>query len=86
MRIRPVNLAEILTASPTRDAEHIAVKLDDFELNYGLLEQAAMRARRHAARPRGRARRPRRADAARTSRISPSLYYGILRAGASSCR
>ena len=38
-----MNLAQILSDSAARDPEQIAVKLDDFALNYGLLEQAAMR-------------------------------------------
>ncbi len=38
-----MNLARILTDAAQRDPEQIAVKLDDFALNYGLLEQAAMR-------------------------------------------
>src|SRR3954463_14157509 len=37
------NLASILTESAERDPEHIAIKLDDFELNYQLLNEASAR-------------------------------------------
>ncbi len=38
-----MNLAKILADTTTDNAERIAVRLDDFALNYGLLQQAAMR-------------------------------------------
>ncbi len=38
-----MNLAQILSDSAERDPEAIALKLDDFAVNYGLLEQAAKR-------------------------------------------
>jgi long-chain acyl-CoA synthetase len=76
-----MNLAQILTDSVTRNPEQIAVKLDDFALNYGLLEQAAMRIagmlRDHGV---GRGDR--------VALMLPNVphfvvaYYGILRAGA----
>src|SRR5919199_6319697 len=37
------NLATILTATAERLPEHIAIKLDDFELNYQLLNEASAR-------------------------------------------
>src|SRR3954462_1438184 len=37
------NLASILTESAERDPEHLAIKLDDFELNYQLLNEASAR-------------------------------------------
>src|SRR5919199_3807161 len=37
------NLATILTESAERDPEHLAIKLDDFELNYQLLNEASAR-------------------------------------------
>ncbi|MDA8069121.1 MAG: AMP-binding protein, partial [Actinomycetota bacterium] len=38
-----MNLAQILSDSAARGPEQPAVKLDDYALNYTLLEQAAMR-------------------------------------------
>ncbi|MEA2125673.1 MAG: hypothetical protein QOI80_2455, partial [Solirubrobacteraceae bacterium] len=35
-----MNLEELLTKSAERDADHIAVKLDDVELSYGALDGA----------------------------------------------
>ena len=76
-----MNLAQILTESAERHPEQVAVKLDDFELNYGLLEQAAMRIagmlREHGIVP-----------GDRVALMVPNVphfvvaYYGILRAGA----
>jgi long-chain acyl-CoA synthetase len=37
------NLASIVTESAERDPEHLAIKLDDFELNYQLLNEASAR-------------------------------------------
>ena len=39
-----MNLASILTKSAERDADHVAVKLDDAEITYGQLDDAAARA------------------------------------------
>src|ERR1700684_4162765 len=76
-----MNLAQILTESADRYPEQVAVKLDDFELSYGLLEQAAMRIagmlREHGIEP-----------GDRVALMLPNVphfvvaYYGILRAGA----
>ena len=76
-----MNLAQILTESAERYPEQVAVKLDDFELSYGLLEQAAMRVagmlREHGIAP-----------GDRVALMLPNVphfvvvYYGILRAGA----
>ena len=76
-----MNLARILTDAAQRDPEQIAVKLDDFALNYGLLEQAAMRMagilRQHGV-----------AAGDRVALMIPNVphflvaYYGVLRAGA----
>ncbi len=38
-----MNLAQILSGSAERDPEQIAIKLDDFELNYALLDHSARR-------------------------------------------
>jgi long-chain acyl-CoA synthetase len=76
-----MNLAQILTDSVARDPEQIAVKLDDFALNYGLLEQGAMRI---AGMLRDRGVGP----GDRVALMLPNVphfvvaYYGILRAGA----
>jgi long-chain acyl-CoA synthetase len=76
-----MNLAQILTDSVTRDPEQVAVKLDDFALNYGLLEQAAMRVT-GMLRDRGVG------PGDRVALMLPNVphfvvaYYGILRAGA----
>src|SRR3954464_1271309 len=37
------NLASILIESAERDADHLAIKLDDFELNYQILNEASAR-------------------------------------------
>jgi long-chain acyl-CoA synthetase len=76
-----MNLAQILSEAAASDPEQVAVKLDDFALNYGLLEQAAMRIARmldeHHVDP-----------GDRVALMLPNVphfvvaYYGILRAGA----
>jgi long-chain acyl-CoA synthetase len=38
-----VNLAELLTNSAERDSDHVALKLDDFEVTYGQLDDASAR-------------------------------------------
>jgi long-chain acyl-CoA synthetase len=76
-----MNLAQILTDAAERDPEQIAVKLDDFELGYGLLEQATMRIA-------GMLRERGVAPGDRVALMLPNVphfvvvYYGILRAGA----
>src|SRR3984885_8228440 len=67
--------------SVAEDPDQVAVKLDDFELNYGLLEQAAMRVA-------GMLRERGIAPGDRVALMVPNVphfvvaYYGILRAGA----
>ena len=76
-----MNLAVILREAVARDPEQVAVKLDDFALNYGLLEQAAMRI---AGMLQQRGIEP----GDRVALMLPNVphfvvaYYGILRAGA----
>jgi long-chain acyl-CoA synthetase len=76
-----MNLAQILTESADRYPEQVAIKLDDFELGYGLLDQSAMRI---AAMLRERGIAP----GDRVALMLPNVphfvivYYGILRAGA----
>ena len=76
-----MNLAQILTESAERYPEQVAVKLDDFELSYGLIEQAAMRMA-------GMLRERGVAPGDRVALMLPNVphfvvvYYGILRAGA----
>jgi long-chain acyl-CoA synthetase len=76
-----MNLAQILGEAAARDPEQVAVKLDDFALNYGLLEQAAKRIAGMLA-----ARGIEPGD--RVALMLPNVphfvvaYYGILRAGA----
>ena len=76
-----MNLAQILRDSVARDPDQIAVKLDDFALNYGLLEQATMRIA-GLLRDRGVG------AGDRVALMLPNVphfvvaYYGILRAGA----
>jgi long-chain acyl-CoA synthetase len=76
-----MNLAQILADAVERDPEQVAIKLDDFALNYGLLEQAAMRV---AGMLQQRGVEP----GDRVAIMLPNVphfvvaYYGILRAGA----
>ena len=76
-----MNLAQILSEAVARDPEQVAVKLDDFALNYGLLEQAAMRIA-------GMLRQRDIGPGDRVALMLPNVphfvvaYYGILRAGA----
>jgi long-chain acyl-CoA synthetase len=76
-----MNLAQILSEAAARDPEQVAVKLDDFALNYGLLEQAAKRIAGMLV-ERGIA------PGDRVALMLPNVphfvvaYYGILRAGA----
>jgi len=76
-----MNLAQILADSAARSPEQVAVKLDDFALNYGLLEQVA--ARVHGLL---NARGIQPGD--RVALMVPNvpqfvpIYYGILRSGA----
>ncbi len=76
-----MNLAQILTEAAANDPEQIAVKLDDFALNYGLLEQGAMRIA-------GMLEERGIVPGDRVALMLPNVphfevaYYGILRAGA----
>src|SRR5947209_9018593 len=76
-----MNLASNLTQSAARDAEHVAIKLDDLELNYARLDEAAARVagrlQAHGIEPGDRVglMLPNVPD-------FPACYYGILRAGA----
>ncbi|MCL2418638.1 MAG: AMP-binding protein, partial [Conexibacteraceae bacterium] len=76
-----MNLAQILTDAVSSDPERVAVKLDDFALNYGLLEQGAMRIAGMLS-ERGVV------PGDRVALMLPNVphfvvaYYGILRAGA----
>jgi long-chain acyl-CoA synthetase len=76
-----MNLAQILSDSAQRGPEKIAIKLDDFELNYALLEQAATRV---AALLRARGIEPGDRVALMVPNVPQfaAIYYGILRAGA----
>jgi len=76
-----VNLAEILSDSARRDPEQIAVKLDDFELGYALLEQAAMRVA-GLLRARGVGVGDRVAIMLPNVPYFPACYFGALQAGA----
>jgi long-chain acyl-CoA synthetase len=75
-----VNLATILTDSTSRDATRTAVKLDDFELSYGALDESSARVAGLLA---DRGIRP----GDRVGIMLPNLpyfpicYYGVLRAG-----
>src|SRR4051794_4459636 len=74
------NLASILTESAQRDPEAIALKLDDAELNYGLLDDGSARV---AALLKDKGVEP----GDRVGIMLPNVpyfavvYYGILRAG-----
>ena len=76
-----MNLAQILSDSATREAEQVAIKLDDFELNYALLEQAAMRIA-GLLRARGIEAGDRVALMVPNVPQFAAIYYGILRVGA----
>jgi long-chain acyl-CoA synthetase len=75
-----MNLAQIVTESAQRDADHVAVKLDDTELTYGLLDAStklvAGLLHEHGFEP-----------GARVGIMLPNVpyfpvcYYGVLRAG-----
>ncbi len=75
-----MNLASILTESAARDPEHIALKLDEAEVNYGLLNEAT-------ARLSGLLHEKGFARGDRVGLMLPNVpyfaicYYGVLRAG-----
>jgi long-chain acyl-CoA synthetase len=75
-----MNLAGILTESAKRDPDHVAVKLDDTEVSFGMLDEAAARVAGVLAER----------DFAAGERVGIMLpnvpyfatcYYGVLRAG-----
>src|SRR5918911_368766 len=74
------NLATNLTATAERRPEHIAIKLDDFELNYQLLNEGS-------ARVAGLLRSKGIGPGDRVGIMLPNVphfpvaYYGVLRAG-----
>src|SRR5919199_6364678 len=75
------NLATILTETAERQPEHLAVKLDDFELNYGLLNEGS-------ARVAGLLKEKGVEPSDRVGIMLPNVphfpvvFYGVLRAGA----
>jgi long-chain acyl-CoA synthetase len=75
-----VNLASILTASAERDAEHVAIKLDDIELTYGALDGASAHIagllKEHGFEPGDRV-----GIMLPNVPYFPVCYYGVLRAG-----
>jgi long-chain acyl-CoA synthetase len=76
-----MNLATNLTRSAARDPEHTAIKLDDLELSYAELNDAAARA---AALLQARGIEPGDRVGLMLPNVPhfPACYYGILRAGA----
>jgi long-chain acyl-CoA synthetase len=76
-----MNLAQILSDSSAREPEQIAIKLDEFELNYALLEQSAMRV---SSLLRSRGIEPGDRVALMVPNVPQfaAIYYGILRVGA----
>ncbi len=76
-----MNLASILTKSTERDAEHVAVKLDDAEITYGQLDEAAARVAGLLTEL-GVERGDRVGVMLPNVPYFPICYYGILRIGA----
>jgi long-chain acyl-CoA synthetase len=75
-----MNLASLLIDSATRDADHVAVKLDDAELTYGQLEEGSARVagllRENGVEPGDRV-----GIMLPNVPYFPVCYYGVLRAG-----
>jgi long-chain acyl-CoA synthetase len=75
------NLATLLTDSAARDGSHIAIKLDDTEVSYALLDEGSKRVagilREHGVGPGDRV-----GLMLPNVPYFPIVYYGILRAGA----
>src|SRR5690242_14309601 len=75
-----MNLASILTDSAERDPDHVALRLDDMEVSYGLLDEGSARV---AALLTDRGIEP----GDRVGIMLPNVpyfgvcYYGVLRAG-----
>ena len=76
-----MNLAAIVSDAAAQGPERLAVKLDDYELNYGLLEQAAMRVA-GLLRAHGLQQGDRVALMLPNVPYFPAIYYGVLAAGA----
>ena len=82
-----MNLADILADSAAENGDRIAIKLDDTELAYKYLERGRLRGREPARREAVSSRATGSGSCSRTSRTSPSVYYGVAEARrASSCR
>src|ERR671928_1805335 len=75
------NLASILTETAERRGEHVAVKLDDFELNYELLNEGSARVA-GLLRSKGIGAGDRVGIMLPNVPHFPVVYYGVLRAGA----
>src|ERR687883_288574 len=75
------NLATNLTATAERRPEHIAIKLDDFELNYQLLNEGSARVA-GLLRSKGIGPGDRVGIMLPNVPHFPVVYYGVLRAGA----
>jgi long-chain acyl-CoA synthetase len=76
-----MNLAQILADAASEAPDRIAIKLDDFELNYALLDQVAMRVA-GLLQTRGVGRGDRVALMVPNVPQFAAIYYGILRVGA----
>src|SRR5512142_2594147 len=75
-----MNLASILTDSVTRDPDHVAVKLDDVELTYQQLDDAAARVA-GLLHERGLSPGDRVGIMLPNVPYFPICYFGVLRAG-----
>jgi long-chain acyl-CoA synthetase len=76
-----VNLAGIMTASARRRPDHVAVKLDDAELTYGLMDEGSARVA-GILRDHGIGRGDRVGVMLPNVPYFPVVYFGIVRAGA----
>src|ERR671933_1232321 len=76
-----MNLASILTDTAERRGDHIAIKLDDFELNYQLLDEASARVA-GLLQSKGVGPGDRVGIMLPNVPHFPAVYYGILRLGA----
>jgi long-chain acyl-CoA synthetase len=75
------NLATLLTESAARDGDHIAIKLDDTEVSYALLDEGTKRVA-GILREKGVGPGDRVGIMLPNVPYFPIVYYGILRAGA----
>jgi long-chain acyl-CoA synthetase len=76
-----MNLAGLLTASAERDPDHVAIKLDDIELSYAMLDGASAHLAGLLA-DHGVQRGDRVGIMLPNVPYFPVVYYGVLRAGA----